>query len=652
MTAGPKARYRDREARFAAVAAADHAASLRLVGWRGLSFLVALGLGVAAENVGPPLPAALRLGAAAALLAFVLLVWKHRAVRRSERWHAELAALAREGSARLERAWAALPADAGAPAPIDHPYAADLDLFGPVSLGRLLGTPNTAPGRETLRAWLLSPAPEAEALERQEAVEALAGRHDFREELTARGRLAGVPDADGLRRLVRWCGMESYLRGRPFLALAAWGLPAMTLALAALWTVGVVRLPWFSLGPALMFGLSAATGFEVGARLEAASAGETELGRLADVFEAMAGVECQGALLTAIRTTLAGGARPSPGGTAPSGPDPVPAATALRRLGRRVAWAEARYSDMLHFFLQVFLLWDLHALRSLERWRERHGRRVEGWLDALGRGEAITALATLRADHPDWCIPTLRDEGPALFEATGLRHPLLEPGRAVPNDVTVGPPGSFLFVTGSNMSGKSTLLRAIGLGTVLARAGGPVPARRCVLPSLRVHTAMRVQDSLAEGVSQYMAELQRVRRVVEAARRAAGRAEAAGSGAARPGDGGPEPVLYLLDEPLQGTNEAERRVALRIVLRHLLAAGAVGAVATHDLALQRVEDLADAARSVHFVGEVRRGERGPELHFDYRLREGPATSTNALELLRAVGLGDDPGARPGTSSTA
>lgn len=602
----PHERHRERRQRYGDAAAADHARSLALGTGRGAAFVVALALGVLAEHAGGGSGTALTVGALVALAAFFFLVGRHRAVRERERWHAELASLAAEGLARLDRDWASLPAEREPAAPADHAYAADLDLLGPASLGRLLGTPATAPGRETIREWLLAPAGPAVVRERQAAVADLVPAHDFREELAARGRLSGPPDSPGLDRLLSWCESESYLASRPLLVAVSWALPLVTVGLAGLELAGAVANPWWGFGPALMLLVSGTLGSGVGSRLEAASAGETELGRLADVLEALAGVAGESAALEEIRGALAGGA------------------SALRGLGRRVAWAEARHSGMLHFALQILLLWDEHVLASLERWKARHGSRVRGWLEGLGRGEALAALATLMADNPGWCFPELRSGSPAGFEARDLVHPLLPPDRCVPNDVRVGPPGTFLLVTGSNMSGKSTLLRAIGLGAVLGRAGGPVPASQCAMTDLRVQTAMRVQDSLAEGISQYMAELRRVRRVVDAARRP-----------------GAPPVLYLLDEPLQGTNEAERRVALRIVVRHLLAARAVGAVATHDLRLDEVEDLGAAARPVHFEGEVREGPEGARLHFDYRLRPGPATSTNALELLRAVGLGEE-----------
>jgi DNA mismatch repair ATPase MutS len=237
-------------------------------------------------------------------------------------------------------------------------------------------------------------------------------------------------------------------------------------------------------------------------------------------------------------------------------------------------------------------------------------------------------VATLAHDQPDWAFPTFHDDPKQPLRAAALGHPLLRPASCVRNDVSVGPPGTFLFVTGSNMSGKSTLLRAIGANAVLAAAGAPVCASELALPPVLVRTSMRIEDSLSEGISLFMAELLRIKAVVEAA------SSAQGSG---------RTVLYLLDEILHGTNTAERRIAARGVLRHLLATGAVGAVSSHDLTLADSDDLRAAARSVHFREDVHEGSGADSdavLTFDYHLREGVATTRNALKLLGAVGLGD------------
>jgi DNA mismatch repair ATPase MutS len=237
--------------------------------------------------------------------------------------------------------------------------------------------------------------------------------------------------------------------------------------------------------------------------------------------------------------------------------------------------------------------------------------------------EALAALATLAHDNPSWPFPTL-DDGADRLTATALAHPLLPAATRVGNDVIVGPPGTMLLVTGSNMSGKSTLLRAIGLNAVLAQAGAPVCASRLTMPTVELRTSIRLADSLERGVSLFMAELHRLKEIVDAAR-SRDRAR---------------PLLYLLDEILHGTNTAERLIAARAVLEHLVRAGAIGAVTTHDLTLAADGALAGASRPVHFTEQVTSENGGVAgMTFDYRLRPGLATSTNALKLLALVGLG-------------
>lgn len=250
---------------------------------------------------------------------------------------------------------------------------------------------------------------------------------------------------------------------------------------------------------------------------------------------------------------------------------------------------------------------------------------------ALGEVEALAALARLAHDHPDWAFPEI-DPAADRLAARALGHPLLPDDTRVPNDVTIGPRGTFLLVTGSNMSGKSTLLRAIGLNVVLAGAGAPVCATALRMPPLALGTSMRVQDSLAQGVSTFMAELQRIKAVVEAAEVERRRRQRA--------------FLFLFDEPLQGTNSAERQVATRRIIAHLLRQGAIGAVATHDLSLAETPPLAGAAVPVHFAERIVATPVGATMTFDYLLHPGLATSTNALTLMELVGLNLDASATP------
>jgi DNA mismatch repair ATPase MutS len=294
---------------------------------------------------------------------------------------------------------------------------------------------------------------------------------------------------------------------------------------------------------------------------------------------------------------------------------PTGAPAELERLDRILGWFGVRNSETAHPPLNLLLLWDIHCVVALERWQRDSGRRLRGWLEALGQLEALCSLAALAHDRPELTFPELVD-GPAQLRATALGHPLLPPQVRVDNSVALPGPGRALLVTGSNMSGKSTLLRSIGLASVMAFAGGPVCARAFSVSALSVYTSLRVNDSLADGVSRFYAELQRLRAMLAAAR-------------------GPRPVLFLVDEILAGTNSHERGVGARWLLAELLRAGAVGAISTHDAALcQLPPELMAHVEQAHFREHVAEDR----LAFDYRLRPGPVQSGNALRLMRSLGL--------------
>jgi DNA mismatch repair ATPase MutS len=278
-------------------------------------------------------------------------------------------------------------------------------------------------------------------------------------------------------------------------------------------------------------------------------------------------------------------------------------------------------------------MWDVHVLELLEAWQARSGDKVRGWLRAAGEWEALAALSVLRHDQPAWAFPVV-DEKATSLSAKALAHPLLPVDEAVPNDVEVGPVGHFLFVTGSNMSGKSTLLRAIGANAVLAQAGAPVAASSMTMPPLRISSLMRVEDSLERGVSFFMAELQRLKAVVDSVRADS-----------------PRMALYLLDEILQGTNTGERQIASRQVLRALSEAHAIGAISSHDLELIQGTELERAAVPVHFAEVFTQDGETPRMTFDYQLRPGLATSSNALALMQMLGFDLDVEDRPVSAPT-
>ncbi len=544
------------------------------------------------------LPAAAWSAAAVFALAYLILAIHHARLLARERRALEEAAWYARALTRLDGTWPTLASRGERFVDAHHLYTSDLDVFGPGSLFQWLDETSTGGGEERLASWLRGPAPPAEVQARQEAARELAGMPEVRRDLAVAGRLAAV-GRPSPRAFLAWAESPPRLAGIAWARPVAWVLPAFTLATASLAAWGFLPrlVPW--LGVLAQLAVVALTRRELGeawASLTVAEAGGATLG------EAFARLERARFSATLLRRLSAG---LSPPGT--------PVSVRMRRFGRLLGLAEAR-RNQLHPVVQLLTLWDVHVFLRLEDWRRQNGALVRPWLEALAEVEALGCLGNVTADHPDFHFPEVQD-GPAHLSTRGLWHPLL--AGAVPNDVELPGPGFILLVTGSNMSGKSTLLRALGVNAVLALAGAPVAAERFSLGPLRVLTSMRVQDSLSAGVSFFHAEVLRLKAVLDAA-------------AAAPGLS-----LVLLDEILLGTNSGERRVASREVLRLLLEARALGCVTTHDLALARLEaEYPGSIRPVHFQDHVENGQ----MRFDYQLREGVVRTTNALRLMQQAGI--------------
>lgn len=591
-----------------------------------LFFVALIVVGVALWRAEPLLFVA----AGVAVVAFIGSVVSHGRIKRQLEQYTTLYNLNSEGLHRLKRAWDNLPTPPLANTPsgeelaalgeqaaaIDVGAVADLDLLGKASLEQLLGTPNTPVGWTTLRRWILAPAAPAEVRLRQAAVAELAALVDWREEVGLRGRLLSAAGASqpAYERFVGWAESPNWLHQHRWLMWLARILPLIVIGLGlAAWYNYPVYLPLAAM-LAVNLAVTMTIGQRVSETISQVAAHQAVYQAYAELFALATRQPFTADALQRLQTQLAA-----------SG---LPADAQMRRLARLMPLADIRRS--IYFFpIEIVTLWSFHLLWLLEGWQREAGAQVRGWLAALGEVEALIALATLKHDEPDWCLPAVTEHASAMLQADALAHPLLPTARAVGNPVQVGPPGTFLLVTGSNMSGKSTLLRAIGVNTVLAQMGAPVHAAALQLTPLRVTSSMRVQDSLAQGVSFFMAELRRLKAVVDLAEVQQAR--------------GDRPLLYLLDEILQGTNTHERQIAARQIILHLIRAGAIGAVSTHDLTLADAPELAAASVPVYFTEQFTRGPEGPAMHFDYQLRPGIATSTNALKLMELVGLAvDDP----------
>ena len=605
------------------VAAADASALGRRAGvlslCRVLAVLAALGLAAGAQwgNLGLYGWAS----SAACAVAFLALALVHDGVL-TRKTHAQaVLAWNEEGLARLEHRWMHDPR-AIDPKPDDaHPYAGDLDVFGRGSLMQSLDTTRSREGRALLAAWLSTPADAAEISLRQACARDLAPRVDLREDLAVEGALVSAEPPD-VAPLLAWAEGASGAPPSTLLVIIALALPALTLTLLiAGATLPVPRALWVvTLGAQVL--LTMRYRALVTGAIGAASEHHHTLARYQRMLAIVESARFDAAPLETLRAQLTG--RQSADASSPSSDG---ATVELRRLGRIVGFVDARQNEVFRLFIGPLLNWDLNCALALEGWRRRAGAHIRRHLAALARIEALCALGARAYERPDDAWPDVTDGAcTPVLEGIELGHPLIERSKVVRNDVTLDAQGSVLLVTGSNMSGKSTLLRAIGTNVVLALAGAPVRAKSMRLAAFEVHTSMRVRDSLSEGVSHFLAELRRLKEVVDAADAAASRQV--------------RPVLFLLDEILHGTNSRERHLGARAIVRHLVAQHACGAVSTHDLALGALEtELPGHVRNVHFREQIEAAPTGGEtMTFDYHLRPGVVTSSNALRLMRMVGI--------------
>ena len=534
---------------------------------------------------------------AAPALLFGWLVRRHDRVIRGRDAAARAVAFYERGLARIEDRWIGTGEPGDRFRDDDHLYANDLDLFGPGSLFELLSIARTRAGEETLAAWLKAPAAADHVAARQGAVREMAPRLDLREALALAGTdvRAGVNTAA----LVEWGAAPPLLGSRwPWHAAAVLTLSAI--GAAAWWIVAGAPEPLVAVATVEAV-FSLARRRRVRQVLHAADGPARDLDVLAHALARLEQETFESARLLHLRAALDR-----------SG---IAASAAIARLHRLSELHDWQHNQ---FFAPVgaLLLWGTHVAYAMEAWRARHGAEVEGWLAIVGEFEAFSSLSAYRYEHPDDAFPEIVPEGQASFDAAALGHPLLPAARAVRNDVRLAGDTRLLVISGSNMSGKSTLLRTVGIGAAMALAGAPVRAARLRLTPVAIGATLRIQDSLQEGRSRFFAEITRIRSLADAA-------------------AGPLPLLFLLDELFHGTNSHDRLVGATGVLGSLLDRGAIGLVTTHDLALtQTVEGLAPRAVNVHFEDTF----EGGEIRFDYRMKPGPVTRSNAIALMRAVGL--------------
>lgn len=528
--------------------------------------------------------------------AFVALFGLHERILRLLRRSDRLKRFYEQAIGRLEDRWAGTGQQGDRFLDPSHPYARDLDLFGKGGLFELLSIARTRAGEETLAAWLLSPSSPAEIAGRQAAIRELAPRLDFRENLS----LAGEDVHSGLRpeALLEWSETQPRLDPR----LARVAAPV----LAALWIFSLIgwQLWGWSTFAIVMSLLNLGLSYKFRAVTAKAAASVEEatkdLDLLAAILRLIEGESFATERLAQLQILM------RPRGAA--------ASHAVSGLNQRVAWVLS-HDNLIVKVLDPFVFWTPQCVSAVEGWRVRYGSAVRDWLAAAGEMEALASLANYAYERPEDVFPEFVAHGPC-FDAEAFAHPLLPRGRAVANDLRLDDKLQLIVISGPNMAGKSTFIRSVGINVVLAQAGAPVCARSLKISSLNVTASICVLDSLQGGLSRFYAEILRLKQIDELSR-------------------GPVPILFLLDELLSGTNSHDRRVGTESMVRSLVSRGAIGLVTTHDLALAGIaEKMGGSAANFHFEDRFEDGE----LHFDYRLTPGVVQTTNALELMRSIGI--------------
>jgi MutS domain V len=532
-------------------------------------------------------------------LAFVVVAIYHAAILRKKSLAERAVDVYRKGLARIEDRWIGNGQQAPRADAATSLYATDLDLFGAGSLFELLTQARTCMGEDTLAHWLLSPPPVQEIKERHAAVAELRDRLDLREDMAILGE-GGEKLKIGVhpKALLHWAEQPTQLK-QPSLRWTALLLAILAIAGAIVWGETGIKTPFL-----LVLVVEAFIAFSLKDQLNRVFAGTdralADLELLSSLLARLEHEQFTSPRLQILKQNLSS--------------HTIPGSKAIAHLKTIVQYIESR-DNLFVRILDIPLMYSVQIAFAAERWRNAHGRAVSSWLNAVGEMEALLSIASYSYEHPADPFPEFVDGSPT-FHAEELGHPLIPVARCVRNTVSISGKTRALLISGSNMSGKSTLMRAVGINIVLAMAGAPVRAKRLQLTPLQVGASILVNDSLQEGSSRFYAEITRLRHICDLAEQH-------------------PPVLFLLDELLQGTNSKDRLIGAEAVVRELIDSGAIGIISTHDLALTEMQHSGEGRlQNMHLQDEIEDGK----MKFDFKLRDGVVTKSNGVELMRLIGL--------------
>ena len=535
-----------------------------------------------------------------ALVAFLVIAILHARTLRQRSYAERAVDFYRKGLARIEDRWMSTGRTGSRFDVHSSLYATDLDLFGSGSLFELLSLARTRMGEDTLAAWLLSPSPVAQLTQRHTAIAELRSRLDLREDMAILGPIFDQDLKVGIHpeALTRWAEAPKELP-HPWLRWLSLLLAIAAIAAAIIWAEFGTKTPFFAVIIVESI-ITASLRKQTTAVLHSTEHALEDLQLLSSLLARLEREQFEAPRLQALKTELSS--------------HHLPGSKAIARLRTIVEYIRSLDNTIMRV-LNIPLLYVVQVAYAAEAWRNAHGAAVRSWLAAIGEVEALLSLSGYSYEHPSDPFPEFV-EGPPCFNAEQLGHPLIPAAKCVRNDVSVCGETRVLLISGSNMSGKSTLMRAVGINTVLAMAGAPVRAQHLQLTPLHIGASILINDSLQEGSSRFYAEITRLRHICDLAEKN-------------------PPVLFLLDELLQGTNSKDRLIGAEGVVRALLASGAIGLISTHDLALTNIGEQRDTRlHNVHLQDEIEDGK----MKFNFKLHDGVVTKSNGIELMRLIGL--------------
>jgi DNA mismatch repair ATPase MutS len=481
----------------------------------------------------------------------------------------------------------------------EHPYADDLDIFGRASIYQFINRTASEQGNWKLAGWLSAPAKAAEITARQDAVKALAKQIDWTQQFRAKAGMNTITIATE-QSIRKWLSEPTHFLKKPYWHVVRFVVPAIAVATLLAYIFDYIDFQQFLVAVSVFGMVAFLITKQVQPQYEQLNKISPQVDTLSTALGVIESAQFEDPVLSALREQLVN--------------QQTRASVSIQALNKILGRFDYKLNPVVYVPLNLLFLWDLQQVLQLEQWKKAHTVDVGQWFEVLSEMESLVSLATLHFNHPAWCFPEIQETKPE-FTATAIGHPLIPPAKMVTSSFSTIGKGQINIITGSNMAGKSTFLRSVGVNLVLGSMGAPVCAGTMRFTPLMVMSSMRIKDNLEENTSTFYAELKKLKEIILAVKHQ-------------------QPVFILLDEILRGTNSNDRHIGSKALIRQLLNDEAIGLVATHDLELATLAADQPGIHNYHFDVQV----QGEELFFDYVLKDGICNSLNASLLMKKIGI--------------